>query len=92
MHIGRCCQTSYNSVFAVRFAHTNAFGASQTRKTLAEKGWLQGEVGRGHNASTTEMAVTTMKTATTGAIAVVMIMTTTTTMMLRTEATVVTLE
>jgi hypothetical protein len=28
--------TSSNSVFAVRFAHANAFGTSQTRKTLYE--------------------------------------------------------
>jgi len=28
--------TSYNSVFAVRFAHANTFGTSQTRKTLSE--------------------------------------------------------
>jgi len=28
--------TAYNSVFAVRFANPNAFGTSQTRKTLAE--------------------------------------------------------
>ena len=28
--------TSSNSVFAVRFAHPNAFGTSQTRKTLYE--------------------------------------------------------
>jgi len=26
--------TAYNSVFAVRFAHPNAFGTSQTRRTL----------------------------------------------------------
>jgi hypothetical protein len=26
--------TAYNSVFAVRFAHPNAFSTSQTRKTL----------------------------------------------------------
>ena len=29
--------TSYNSVFAVRFAHRNAFGTSQTLKTLVAK-------------------------------------------------------
>jgi hypothetical protein len=28
--------TSANSVFAVRYAHLNAFGTSQTRKTLYE--------------------------------------------------------
>jgi len=27
-------RTSYNSVFAVRFAHQNAFGTSQTRRAL----------------------------------------------------------
>ena len=26
--------TAYNSVFAVRFAHPNAFGTSQTRRTM----------------------------------------------------------
>ena len=29
-------ETAYNSVFAVRSAHSNAFGTSQTRKTLSE--------------------------------------------------------
>lgn len=27
--------TAYNSVYAVRFAHPNAFGTSQTREPLA---------------------------------------------------------
>jgi len=34
MNIG----TSSNRVFAVRFAHQNAFGTSQTRKTLCTSG------------------------------------------------------
>lgn len=29
--------TPYNSVFAVRSAHQNAFGTSQTRRTLAAR-------------------------------------------------------
>jgi hypothetical protein len=29
-------RTSYNSVFAVRFAHSNTFGTSQARKPLGE--------------------------------------------------------
>jgi len=29
-------KTADNSMFAVRFAHRNAFGTSQTRKTLYE--------------------------------------------------------
>jgi len=32
----RFARTSYNSVFAVRFAHPNTFSISQTRKTLDE--------------------------------------------------------
>jgi len=31
--------TSYNSVFAVRFAHANAFGTSQTRIPLGERAY-----------------------------------------------------
>jgi len=31
--MNRLSNTSSNSVFAVRFAHANAFGTSQTRKT-----------------------------------------------------------
>ena len=33
-HKGR--PTAYNTVYAVRFAHPNAFGTSQTRKPLGE--------------------------------------------------------
>jgi len=35
--------TSPNSVFAVRFAHANAFGTSQTRKPLAAILSLRGQ-------------------------------------------------
>ena len=28
--------TAYNSVFAIRFAHPNAFGTSQPRKTISK--------------------------------------------------------
>lgn len=33
LRIDRNWRTAYNSVFAVRFVHPNAFGTSQTRKT-----------------------------------------------------------
>jgi len=36
MNFKRIPATSDNSVFAVRFAHENAFGTSQARTTLGE--------------------------------------------------------
>ncbi|MBA7537114.1 hypothetical protein ES705_29381 [subsurface metagenome] len=34
--MNRKISTAPNSVFAVRYAHPNTFGTSQTRKTLSE--------------------------------------------------------